>query len=548
MKYKYLKFAATAAEGKKLSIGNFHFIQCLTAAALAVGLSNSSAFASITYSGDTSDVAVVVVGNSTVGNLTIDGDSVLSSGSGIIGNNANSTGTVNVVSGAWTTSGILTVGDNGNGTLNLTSGSVTNSFSYIGNSTSGTGTVNVSGGIWKNYSTLMVGNSGSNNSLVIFNGGKVQNAEGAVGYNFGSSYNSVLVTGTNSLWTNTGINVGMRGTYNSLGISNGGKVQVDYAYIGNESASSNNTVTVTGAGSAWTSAQGVTVGSNGNRNRMVISDGGNVQNVNGFIGRYTNNASYNSVLVTGVNSTWTNTGNLNVGLGGSSNSVVVSNGGVVRNVNGSIGSQSSSGNNTVEVTGVNSAWRNTGTLTIYGNNTLSVANGGKVAANGGITSYGTLSGNGTIAANTTIKSGGSLAPGNSPGMLTVNGNLTLSLGSKYDCQVFSGSMDADSVDVNGVLTLDQTTLNLTNLGAYVTAEKFTLFAYESLSGTFAGLADDTTFTAGGGDWLINYNDITGGLNTAAVGTSYVTLTAVPEPSALLLGALGVAGLMRRRRI
>jgi hypothetical protein len=88
---------------------------------------------------------------------------------------------------------------------------------------------------------------------------------------------------------------------------------------------------------------------------------------------------------------------------------------------------------------------------------------------------------------------------------------------------------------------------MTNLGTYVGNQKFTLFAYDSLIGTFDGLADDTTFTAGGGEWLINYNDTTGGLNTEAVGVSYITLTAVPEPSTLLIGALGCVGLLRRRR-
>jgi autotransporter-associated beta strand protein len=175
-----------------------------------------------------------------------------------------------------------------------------------------------------------------------------------------------------------------------------------------------------------------------------------------------------------------------------------------------------------------------------GNTALTVRTGSRLGGSGSIGSSG-----GALVA---IQSGGSLAPGNSPGMLTVNGNLTMSLGSTYDYEVVSGSISADSVDINGVLSLNDTTLSLTNLGTYVANEKFTLFAYDSLIGTFDGLADDTTFTAGGGNWLINYNDTTGGLNTAAVGTSYITLTAVPEPSALLIGALGLVGLLRRRRL
>ena len=183
-----------------------------------------------------------------------------------------------------------------------------------------------------------------------------------------------------------------------------------------------------------------------------------------------------------------------------------------------------------------------GSLVVNGsvaNTALTVQTGALLGGSGSIGSAG-----GALVA---IQSGGSLAPGNSPGMLTINGNLTLSLGSSYDYEVESGTAMADSVDVNGVLTMDRTTLSMTNLGTYMGNQKFTLFAYESLIGTFDGLADDTTFTAGGGEWLINYNDTTGGLNNEAVGISYITLTAIPEPSTLLIGALGCFALLRRRR-
>jgi len=183
-----------------------------------------------------------------------------------------------------------------------------------------------------------------------------------------------------------------------------------------------------------------------------------------------------------------------------------------------------------------------GSLVVNGsvaNTALTVQTGALLGGSGSIGSAG-----GALVA---IQSGGSLAPGNSPGMLTINGNLTLSLGSSYDYEVESGTAMADSVDVNGVLTMDRTTLSMTNLGTYMGNQKFTLFAYESLIGTFDGLADDTTFTAGGGEWLINYNDTTGGLNNEAVGISYITLTAIPEPSTLLIGALGCCAMLRRRR-
>ena len=86
------------------------------------------------------------------------------------------------------------------------------------------------------------------------------------------------------------------------------------------------------------------------------------------------------------------------------------------------------------------------------------------------------------------------------------------------------------------------------LGTYTVNDKFTLFGYETgnLTGTFAGLADGAWFTDAGGLWKINYFDTTAGLN-GGTGTSFVTITAIPEPRAALLGGLGLLALLRRRR-
>ena len=114
-----------------------------------------------------------------------------------------------------------------------------------------------------------------------------------------------------------------------------------------------------------------------------------------------------------------------------------------------------------------------------------------------------------------------------------------------------GSYTANTADlgnVAGSLTITAgSLLDLVQLGTYTANDKFTLFSYTgTVTGTFTGLADDSTFTAGGGDWLLNYNDTSAGTN-GGTGTSFVTITAVPEPSAFLLGGLGVLTLLRRRR-
>ncbi|TAJ69136.1 MAG: autotransporter domain-containing protein [Phenylobacterium sp.] len=101
----------------------------------------------------------------------------------------------------------------------------------------------------------------------------------------------------------------------------------------------------------------------------------------------------------------------------------------------------------------------TGTTTVSGgalhvDGTLGGATS-SVAVNGG----GVLGGSGTIGGNVAV-SNGVLAPGNSPGTLTINGNLTLASASVLDFEfglsnVVGGPMN-DLVKVGGALTLDGT--------------------------------------------------------------------------------------------
>ena len=90
---------------------------------------------------------------------------------------------------------------------------------------------------WTNSGALTLGNNGASNSLVISNGGKVQNTVGVLGTTATGSNNWVLVTGTNSLWTNSGVlSVGVLGRGNSLTISDGGTVRNAAAtFIGSNS-------------------------------------------------------------------------------------------------------------------------------------------------------------------------------------------------------------------------------------------------------------------------------------------------------------------------
>jgi hypothetical protein len=150
-----------------------------------------------------------------------------------------------------------------------------------------------------------------------------------------------------------------------------------------------------------------------------------------------------------------------------------------------------------------------------------------------------------------------LAIGNSAGTANFSGDLTLGAGSVYLYELTGGvAPDLGSGDlgnISGSLTIvPGAVLDLVALGTYTAGNKFTLFGYTgTLAGTFndatnTALADGDTFTDAGGVWMIDYNDLSSGAN-GGTGTSFITITAVPEPGTLALGSLAVLSILRRRR-
>jgi fibronectin-binding autotransporter adhesin len=214
-----------------------------------------------------------------------------------------------------------------------------------------------------------------------------------------------------------------------------------------------------------------------------------------------------------------------------------------------LGTLTQAGAGTTTLTGTHSY---SGATTVSAG-TLTLAAGGSLGATAvTVQSAGTLAGAGVIGGNVSVA--GTLAAGNSTGTLEFAGNLTLADASAYVFEYTGGGTAADLSQVGGALDLSGTiTLNLIDLGTYTLGDKFTLFAYESLTGggLIGGHADGDVFFANGGDWQILYADAIAGLNGGAIsgnpGSGFITLTAVPEPSAAALLALAAALAARRRR-
>jgi len=124
------------------------------------------------------------------------------------------------------------------------------------------------------------------------------------------------------------------------------------------------------------------------------------------------------------------------------------------------------------------------------------------------------------------------------------------------------SVGADLVKVTGGLSLNgPITLTLSDIaGSPIAIVPGTTFSLVNYTGSWNGglftvggnlIADGGTFTVGLNTWQLDYDAIAGGSNFSGeyAPGSFVNITAVPEPSAVALAALGLTTvtLFRRRR-
>jgi fibronectin-binding autotransporter adhesin len=161
---------------------------------------------------------------------------------------------------------------------------------------------------------------------------------------------------------------------------------------------------------------------------------------------------------------------------------------------------------------------------------------------------GTLAGRGAVSGPVTPSAGATIAPGSpdEPAILIESlgtGAVTFDAGSTFQWQLKSEkplATAADLLDVNGSLTIATgALLNVADLATgrseLYLGDKFSLVRY-SLGGwndvSFDGFADDSVVSIGQVSYLLNYNDVTGGLNFGggAAGGSYMTLTVTAVPS------------------
>jgi len=174
-----------------------------------------------------------------------------------------------------------------------------------------------------------------------------------------------------------------------------------------------------------------------------------------------------------------------------------------------------------------------------GKGKLTVADGGTIETNKvQVGPQGTLVGNGTIIGDV-YNMGGTVAPGLSPGVMTIDGSLFGDTGSIFDFEIGgTGSGDFDQISATGFAALVDVILNITFIDDFMAAagDMFDLITADQ--GGIYQIAQVNFFGASADDFILNSHDGT------------LTLTAVPEPSTLMLFGIALAALVwvGRRRL
>ena len=184
-----------------------------------------------------------------------------------------------------------------------------------------------------------------------------------------------------------------------------------------------------------------------------------------------------------------------------------------------------------------------GTLIVNGNNSAAT---GPVSVAGSI-----LGGNGVLGGALTAGVAGTIAPGASIGVLTGTQAMSFTDGSIFAYELNTASVTSDLLRVGGDLSLAGiVTLTLSDLSTSTAVANGTVLSLINYGGTWnsglftynsTALADGDTFTLGANQWRINYASSVQGSNvTTPIGSNYVNLIVVPEPTVWVSGLAGIA--------
>lgn len=229
--------------------------------------------------------------------------------------------------------GGVTVGTNGSFTLLvvINASTVTNAGGnvIIGANTSARSNLLVvtgAGSVWSSGNSFAIGGSGAFNQINALNGARVIGGQALLGLQVNSSNNTVLVSDPGTFWQATSVQLGYAGAgacNNQLIVSNGATLSAGSCSIGSTSGS-NSAVIVTGANSVLTNSGALSVGggSYGPHCVLLVTNGGQV-----FSGDNSGISGVSAAVITGAGSTW-NSGYFPLGYNdGGLDTLTINNGG-----------------------------------------------------------------------------------------------------------------------------------------------------------------------------------------------------------------------------
>jgi fibronectin-binding autotransporter adhesin len=484
------------------------------------------------------------------GTLSVTGSSVTIDNAISLGNNGGTVSNANAVTlsglvsgtGALTklASGILTLSNTGNeaawsGGINVSAGTL----AVIDDNVLSSGALNVTGG------TLELGNSVNLDNAVTL---------GAGGVLLPASGKTATLSGNLALTSDATFNLGVNTNLTISGVVSG-----DYGITKSGSASLHLTGNNTYTGATVINAGLVTAGTNtalgATESGTTVNSGGTLSFANGVsiaenltiagTGSLSNGAlvmrSSGTATLTGA---VTLSGDATVKASSSAYTLVLA--GVISDGNNGY-TLTKDGTGTVTLSGTNTYTGATnvsaGTLLVTGalngTSSVTVSSGATLGASG--------NGNtGTIfAANSsntvTVQSGGTLSPGltSSVGLMTINGNLDLQSGSTLRVDIAGTTAGSlyDVVDVRGSVSLaGALTVNHNYTpGNGDTYRIITNDSADAITGTFTGLAEAGTLTAGGNATVLTGYYAASDVAATTGGNDFMLRAPVNSPPTLTAG-------------
>jgi outer membrane autotransporter protein len=177
------------------------------------------------------------------------------------------------------------------------------------------------------YAPDLINKDGLNfeSGATLATGGEFTTDDNAINDGLNILLDDALSTNHTARWTASSIDVGTSTDNNSLTITNGAQVSsAGFVYVGKDSDATDNSIVISGSNSTFTAQEKVFIGANGSRNALEILEGATAEMYADLKLGSSTGASNNSLLIDGTNSTLTVDANVFVGVSGANNTMTVS--------------------------------------------------------------------------------------------------------------------------------------------------------------------------------------------------------------------------------